>query len=137
MWKPFDPDVFTQLGSPSSASRSRSAERRGAQHLRIVLRRIEIEDADVRVVQIRRARRPHVRRDGVLVRDPEQRPRVGDDRVMHRAVLLRHLDALEPVRKALRDILLDEPLLPIPAGYRSIVTGRSRMCGSMSGAIAS
>ena len=30
-----------------------------------------------------------------------------------------------------------KPLLPMPDGYRSIVTGRPRICGSISGAIAS
>ena len=29
------------------------------------------------------------------------------------------------------------PFLPMPAGYRSIVIGRARMCGSIIGAIAS
>ncbi len=42
----------------------------GAQHVQVLVGRIEIEDADVRPIQIRRPRRPYVRRDAVLVDDP-------------------------------------------------------------------
>ena len=47
-------------------------QRRIPQHTGIVLGRIEIEDAHVRVIQVRSACRPHVGRNAVLVRDPEQ-----------------------------------------------------------------
>ena len=63
MWKPFEPDVFTQLGRPSSVEQVAQRQRRRAQHLRLVSGRVEVEDADVGVVQVRRARRPDVRRD--------------------------------------------------------------------------
>ena len=36
----------------------------------------------------------------VLVGEPQQRSRVGDERMVHDAVLLRHLDALEPRRES-------------------------------------
>ena len=87
------------------------ADRRGANGVDIIGGRIEIEDADVRVIQIRHARDPHVLRDRVLVRHPQQRSLVGDHRMMDDAVLLRHLDSLEPVGKSLRDVLLPEALL--------------------------
>ena len=111
MWKPFDRGLH-----PARQARARRADRAAASAAArstsgIVLGRIEIEDADVRVVEVRRARRPDVRRDAVLVGDPEQRARVGDERIVHRAVLLRHLDALEPRGEALRHVLLDEALL--------------------------
>jgi hypothetical protein len=63
------------------------------------------------MIQIGNPRRPHVLRDRVLIRDPEQRSRVGHDRVVDDAVFLRHFDALQPLRKALGDVLLPEPLL--------------------------
>ena len=116
MWKPFEPDVFTQLGRPSSASRSRSASAAARRTSGSSSRRIEIEDAEVRVVEVRHARRPHVRRDAVLVGQPEQRSRVGHERMVDGAVLLRHLDALEPGREALRHVLLQEPLLADAGG---------------------
>jgi hypothetical protein len=93
-------------------------ERRRAQHGRLVFPgRVEVEDADVRVVQVRRARRPHVLSDGVLIGHPEQRTQVGDERMVHDAVLLRHLDPLEPVGKPLRHVLLPETL---PADARRV-----------------
>src|SRR5690348_14379325 len=52
-----------------------------------------------------------MRRDAVLVNEPQQRTRVGDDRVMHNPILLRSLDALQPIRKALGDIFLNETFL--------------------------
>ena len=72
----------------------------GTQHFLIVDRWIEIEDADVGMRQVGRARRPHVGRDGVLIDDPQQRSRVGDERVVHRATLLWRLDSLQPLREA-------------------------------------
>ena len=133
----------SRRSSPSSAGRAPSADRAARAPPRagrpaIVVGRIEIEDADVGVVQVRRARRPDVRRDAVLVGHPEQRSRVGDERMVHGAVLLRHLDALA----ASRESPSTRPSARSPsrrcrAGYRSIVTGRPRMCGSMTGAIAS
>ena len=111
MWKPFEPDVFTQLGQAELVQQIAKRERRRAQHVRLVFGRIEVEDADVGVVQVRRARRPHVRRDAVLIGHPEQRSRVADERMVHGAALLRHLDALQPLGEALRDVLLQEALL--------------------------
>ena len=111
MWNPLEPEVFTQLGSPSSSSRSRSRKRCSAQHACIVDRRIQVEHTDVRVVHVRRARCPHVRRDAVLVDKPQQRPRVRDDWMVHDAVLLGNLDALQPFRKPFRHILLNKSLL--------------------------
>ena len=87
------------------------AERRLPHRGGIILRRIEIEHADVRVIEIGHARAPDVLRDRVLIGDPHQRALVGDHRMMHDAVFLRDLDALEPVGKPLRDVLLPEPLL--------------------------
>ena len=92
-------------------------ERCRAQRLGIVFRRIEIEDADVGVVEVGRARRPHVRRDAVLVGEPQQRSRVGrraDD------APCRPSSAPRPARShagnPFDDVLLDEPLVPMPAG---------------------
>ncbi len=111
MWNPFEPDVFTQLVRPSSARRSRSASAAARSTSGSSSDGIEVEDADVGVVQVRRARRPHVRRDAVLVGEPEQRSRVADERMVHRAALLRNLDALQPLGETLRDVLLQEALL--------------------------
>jgi hypothetical protein len=65
--------------------------------------------------------------------------RVVRQRVVHgaRILLVAPLDAhpLEPGRKSLRDILVDEALLADAGGKRSIVTGRPVTCGSISGAI--
>ena len=116
---------------PSSSSRSRSAS---AAARSTPVRRLATDRDRTRrrrVVQIRHARRPHVRRDAVLVRQPQQRSHVVDERMVDRAVLLRHLDALEPLGKSLRTSFWKNPFAPMPAGYRSIVTGRPRMCGSM------
>src|ERR1051326_488224 len=49
--------------------------------------------------------------DAVLIDEPQQRTLVGHDRVVNDAVLLRNLDALQPIRKALRDIFLDKTFL--------------------------
>ena len=135
-WKPFEPEVLTQLGSPSSSSRSRSCSA-AVQLVACVDRRIEIEHADVGMVEIRRARGPHVRRDAVLIGQPQQRPRVCDERMVHDAVLLRHLDPLQPGRESFETSFWMNPLRPMPAGKRSIVTGRPRRCGTITGAIAS
>ncbi len=84
------------------------------QNVRLVIRGVEIEDADVGVMQVRDPGRPDVRRDAVLVGQPEQRSRVGGQRVVHDASLLGNLDALQPVREAAGDVLLDEALLVDP-----------------------
>ena len=95
-------------------------ERGRPEHLRLVfVRRIEIEHTDVRVIQLRRARRPHVLGDRVLVRHPEQRPRVGDERMVDDPILLRNLDPFEPRRKSARYVLLPEPF-PADAGGISL-----------------
>src|SRR5207249_4812437 len=54
------------------------AERGGTESRQVVRRRIEVEHADIGAVQVRRARRPDVRRDSVLVRQTEQRSGVAD-----------------------------------------------------------
>ena len=111
MWNPFEPEVLTHDGRPSLLEQIAKAERRAAHRIGIVTRRIEIEHADVRVIEIRHARGPHVLRDRVLIGHPQQRTLVGNDRMMDDAVLLGHLDALEPLGKSLRDVLLPEALL--------------------------
>src|SRR6266540_3250784 len=58
------------------------------QDIRLIFRRVEVEDADVGLVQVGRARRPHVRRDAVLVGEPEQRSRVAYEWMVHRPALL-------------------------------------------------
>src|SRR5688500_5475053 len=55
-------------------------------------------------------------RHGVLVRHPQQRSRVGNDGMMHHAVLLRHFDALEPWGKPPRDVFLPETFFPDSCG---------------------
>src|SRR5436189_177404 len=69
----------------------------------------------------------------VLVGRPQQRLHVGDDRMMDDALLLGDFDALEPVGKSLRDILLpeslpfDEPDLYDDLGTNPVsVTGQAR-----------
>ena len=86
-------------------------QRRRSQHAQVVFGGVEIEDADVGVVQVRRARRPHVRGDAVLVGQPQQRSRIADERMAHRPALLGHLDALQPTRESLRDVLVHEARL--------------------------
>jgi hypothetical protein len=98
-------------------------EDRRAQLRRIVVGRVEIEDAQIGLPQVRQARRPDVRRDRVLVRHPDQRARVVDERVVDGTVVLgarafRDLDPTQPVGKSLRDVLLDEALF----GYAGRVT---------------
>src|SRR5919112_4899441 len=82
-----------------------------AEHVGRLVGRVQIEHADVRLIHVRRARRPHVRRDAVLVGHPEQRARVRDEWMMNGAVLLGHLDALQPLGKTLRHVLLEKPRL--------------------------
>jgi hypothetical protein len=101
-----DPRRQPQFVQQIAQSEGGGAHRRG-----VLLRRIEIEDADIRVVQTGYARDPDMLRDGVLVGDPHQRPLVRDHRVMQEAVFLRHLDALQPVGNPLRDVFLPETLL--------------------------
>ena len=101
---------------PELAQQVAQRERCSAKRLRILFRRIEIEDTDVRVVEVGCARRPHVRRDAVLIGEPEQRTSVSGDGMMNRAVLLRHLDALQPRGEPLRHVFLDEPLVPDAGG---------------------
>ena len=132
----------SRRSSPSSAarapaSRSRTASAAARSMRRIVNGRIEIEDTDVRVVQVRRARGPDMRRDAVLIDEPQQRSRVGDERMVHGAVFLRNLDPLQPIRKTLRHVLLNEALLA-DAGRETLHRHRAlQMCGSISGAIIS
>jgi hypothetical protein len=78
-------------------------------------RGIEIEHAQIRLVELRYPRDPDVGRDRVLVGEPDERSRVADQRVVHGparlVVALLNLDPLEPARKPLRHVLLDEALL--------------------------
>jgi hypothetical protein len=83
----------------------------GSKHFRFINRRVEVKNADVRVEQVRRTGYPYVRRDAVLIGKPEQRSDVAHDRMTDRPALLWDLDPLQPLRKALGDILLHEPFL--------------------------
>jgi hypothetical protein len=47
---------------------------------------------------------------GILIGQPEERPDIAREGMVYRAALFRDLDALEPLRKSLRHILLNEPL---------------------------
>src|SRR5690349_3975883 len=53
-------------------------------------------------------------RDRVLVGCPEERPYVGDNRMMDDALLLGHFDAFQPIGKSLRNVLLPESLTSNP-----------------------
>src|SRR5690242_11756974 len=92
--------------------------------MRVAIGRVEIEDADVGRVHVRRARRPHVRGDAVLIREPHESANVHHDGMMYDAILLRDLHALEPRRESLHDVLLEKSLLADTAvkplhGYRA------------------
>ena len=57
----------------------------------------------------------------------EQRAHVVDERVVERAVLLRHLDARRATSGNPRETsFCMKPFFSMPAGKRSIVTGRPR-----------
>src|SRR5205814_3446125 len=86
-------------------------ERCRAQDVRLILGWVEIEHTDVGVIQLRHARRPDMRRDAVLVGQPEQRSRIQNDWVVHRPALLRNFDALQPFGEAPGDVLLEKTLL--------------------------
>src|SRR5262245_2647528 len=85
-----------------------------AQPVEILAGGIEVEDADIRVVQPGSARHPDVRRDRVLVGHPQERADIGHERMMDDPVFFWNLDSFEPVRKSFRDILLPEPFLANP-----------------------
>src|SRR5262249_8666218 len=55
----------------------------------------------------------------------QKRPGAGDDRMMNRAVFLRHFDPLKPIGKALRDVLLHETFRADPVRI-SLHRDRSR-----------
>ena len=133
-WKPFEPDVFTQLVRPSSSSTSRS-QRRVAQHVRLVARRIEVEHAQVGLIEAGGARDGHT--CSVMLfwfaSHCSERAIVGQ-RVVDRAALLRRLDALQPRREALAHVLLDEPLAPDAVRKALHRDRRRRRCGSITGA---
>src|SRR6185436_1707995 len=109
----FDPTWKTQLFQQRP-----QVERCSAQNVQIVARWIEIKDADVGLVEVRRTRRPHVNRDAVLVREPQQRSRVGDNRMIDRPFVLWNLDAFQPFRKTFRNVLLKEP----GRAYAAVIT---------------
>src|SRR6476659_6097819 len=50
-----------------------------------------------------------MKRDAVLVREPQQGSRVSDNRMIDCAFVLRNLDAFQPLGKTLRNVLLKEP----------------------------
>src|SRR5436190_21964358 len=52
-----------------------------------------------------------MRRDAVLVDQPEQRSRVAGERMMHAPAFFRNLDALQPLRESLCNVLLKEARL--------------------------
>src|SRR5947207_6820179 len=70
-----------------------------------------------------------MRRDAVLVDQPEQRSRVAGERMMHAPAFLRNLDALQPLREALRNVLLKEARLAdaaVEALHRNRTTAEVR-----------
>src|SRR5690242_8706947 len=73
-------------------------QRRVAEHGGIFFEWIEIEDADVRTVNVRSARRPHVRCYTILIGEPEQSACVIDERIVHDAIFLGNGNRLEPRR---------------------------------------
>src|SRR4029453_11764576 len=77
----------------------------------VVSSRVEIENTDIGGVEVRDAGGPDVRRDRVLVGQPEQRSRIGHERMVHRAIFLGHFDTLQPRGKPFRNILVKETLL--------------------------
>jgi hypothetical protein len=64
-----------------------------------------------------------VLRDRVLIRHPHQRPRVGDYRVVHDAVFLGTSTRSSHDGNPFDTSFCQNPFLPMPDGYRSIVTG--------------
>ena len=102
MWNPFEPEVLTQLLQPEFPQKVAQRERRPPQVVRLVFRRIQVENADVGLVQVGRPRDPDVRRDAVLIDHPEQRSHVADQRMVHGPALLRNFGALQPGGEALR-----------------------------------
>ena len=104
----FDPTRKAQL-----LQQCAHVQRRFAQHFQLMFIRsvagwIEIKNADVGLVKVRRTRRPDVNRDAVLVREPQQRTRVSHNRMIDSALVLWNLDAFQPCRKTFRDVLLKE-----------------------------
>ena len=123
----FDPALEPELEQEIA-----KCECRRMQNFRLVLARIEIEHANIGVPQVRDARGPHVKRDAVLIRQPEQRARIGDDGMMDCASLLLHFDALQPFGKTLRNIFLKEALLtdaPVISFHRYGPTANMRQHG--------
>ena len=53
------------------------------------------------------------------------------------ALAARHLTVAHPLRRALRDRLLDDDVRSIPVFQRHRFSGRSRVCGTIAGATAS
>src|SRR5687768_16881122 len=81
---------FDPTWQPQLLQQRTQVERYAAQHVQLTsvlrgARRIEIKDADVGLVKVRRTRRPDVNRDAVLVREPQQRSRVGHNRMIDSA----------------------------------------------------
>lgn len=95
----FDPTRKAQL-----LQQSAQVQRRFAQHFQLTFVSsvgIEIKNADLGLVKVRRTRRPDVNRDAVLVRQPYQRSCVGNNRMIDTAFILRNRDAFQPCRKAI------------------------------------
>ena len=66
--------------------------------------------------EIRRTRYPYVRRNAVLVDEPQQGFRVRHQRIVDSPFLLGNLDASQPVREPFLHILLNETLFPNAGG---------------------
>src|SRR5688572_1871149 len=96
----------------------KTANRQGGitKHRRVIYRWVEVEHADVRMEEIRRTRYPYVRRNAVLVDEPQQGFRVRHQRIVDSPFLLGNLDASEPVREPFRHILLNETLFSNSGG---------------------
>ena len=88
--------------------------------------RVEVEHDPVRAVGLVGAGRPHVRGDAVLVGEPDERRRLAADHLGDLAALAaRHGHRPHPVRRALRDRLLDhdvlvDPVVPAPQVQRAV-----------------
>ena len=116
-WIPSEPLVFTYDSSPSASSavvhvvRDANAERERT----LLLRRIEIEEHEVRPVRLVDARVPRVHVDAVHLHHPEQRLARVDEREVDEPRLAlaaarprAELARLDPRRDPLRRLLLEE-----------------------------
>src|SRR2546422_496385 len=91
--KSLRPGGFDPTGKSQLLQQRTQIQRGAAQHVQLtfvsrIARWIEIKNADVGLVKIWRTRGPHVNRDAVLVREPQQRSRVGDNWMIDSALVL-------------------------------------------------